>query len=293
MIELTESGPLTLARSHDVPAFGDQLFSAGAATLHAALVEFPSGGAGSFTHTESDITYIERGDVWLTMDGFAGWVHGGSLLVLPAGVRRLIAVTQTRGISIGLGSDGLAGRHAVQPTIVPLGRRGRREWLDRAMLLVERPATDRSELLRSLGTALSDCVEMRERTRHALLAELLRFIEGGAIGGAGSLRDLGDRFGYAPNHLNEIVRRHTGRSIRQWEIGFRLEAARRLLKLPPLSVGAVAAKIGLDAPYFARSFRKRFEMSPSVWRNAVLGGTNLTRLIDEVNAGGVVSISAG
>lgn len=292
MIERTDAEPLMAAQSSDIPAFGDQLFSAGGAALHAALVEFPGGGAGSFNHTEPDITYLESGSAWLSMDGFSGWVHGGCLLVLPAGVRRVIAGTQTRGVSIGLGAAGLPGRHAVQPTIVPVGRRGRREWRERAMTMVEQPAADRSELRGSLDRALADCMEMRERKRVGLLAELLHFLEGTAIRRAVSLRELGERFGYAPNHLNEIVHRHTDRSIRQWEIGFRLEAARRLLKQPHPSVSAVAAKIGLDAPYFTRRFRARFEMTPSAWRSAVLAGTNLTTMIADVNAHGIVSISA-
>ncbi len=53
-----------LAQAGDIPAFGDQLFSAGGAALHAALVEFPGGGAGSFKHTEPDITYSESGSAW-------------------------------------------------------------------------------------------------------------------------------------------------------------------------------------------------------------------------------------
>lgn len=282
-----------LAQSNDVPAFGDRLYSSGVAALHALLVEFPGGGAGSFNHTEPDVTYLESGNVWLTMDGFAGWIHGGCLLVLPAGVRRFIAGTRTRGITVGLGSNGLSGRHAVQPTIVPLGPRGRREWLERAMALVEHPAADRSELQRSLHHALNDYEEMRERKRRELLAGLLRFIESSTTGRSLSLRELGDRFGYAPNHLNEIVHVHSDRSIRQWEIGFRLETARRLLKRPDLSVSAVASQIGLDAPYFTRSFRTRFELTPSAWRTAVLAGPNLTPLIEDVNAGGVVTISPG
>jgi two-component system response regulator YesN len=102
---------------------------------------------------------------------------------------------------------------------------------------------------------------------------------------------LGDRFGYAPNYLNEIVTRTTGRSLLQWQIGFRMEMARQLLKTPRLHASRVAIEIGMDAPHFTRSFATRYGMTPSTWRKSVFGGTNIDPLIDEINASGVVSIA--
>jgi AraC-like DNA-binding protein len=282
--------PRKLALLNEVPEFGDQLYSAGAMDLHAAVVVLPNGGAGSFNHTEPSISYLDEGVVWLSMDGFSGWVEGGSLLVLPSGVRRFSALSHTRAISLGLGADGLAGRYAVQPHIVRLGRRDRSAWRDRTMALVESPQIDRGELTAALIPVLVDAAERRERRRCGLISRFLELVEKSADL---SLHEIGEHFGYAPNHFNAIIRHATDRSIRQWEIGFRLESARRLLKSSHITVTEVAARVGLQAPYFARSFRERYHLAPSAWRAMVLRGTNFVPMTQDVNAGGVVSIADG
>jgi AraC-like DNA-binding protein len=280
------------APSTGVPQFGDQLVSAGPIDLHAAIASFPQGGSGSFNHTEPSITYVESGQVWFAMNGFSGWISGGSLVVMPAGLRTVSAGAQTCGISMGLGRSQLPGRYAVQPAIVALPRRKQGEWLERTLAIVDRPDSDRRELARSVEDVLTNAVEGREKRRAALIADVLATVERNSRYGL-PLRELGERFGYSPNHLNEIVSLNTGRSIRQWEIGFRLEMARRLLKRPDLAIAVVAAEMGMDAPYFTRAFRARYRLTPSAWRANVFGGANFETMAENVNANGVVSLERG
>ena len=279
-----------LARLNEAPAFGDQFYSAGLVDLHASIATFPQGGYGRFNHTEPSVTYVESGHVWFAMHGFSGWISGGSLVVMPAGVRTVCAGSQTRGISVGLGRSQLSARHTVQASVVPLSPRARRRWFDRTLALAERPISDRSELVESLEAELADTVEAREKRRAGLVANLLKTIERSSRRVL-PLRELSERFGYAPNHLNDIVSLNTGRSIRQWEIGFRLEAARRLLKRGDLSIGDVAAEIAMDAPHFTRMFRNHFDLTPSAWRASVAGGNNFEPFIATINSGGIVRLT--
>jgi AraC-like DNA-binding protein len=239
---------------------------------------------------EPSLVYLESGLVWLGLDGFTGWIEGGTLVALPAGLRTMRSGPHTSAISLGLGSDGLVGRFAVQPTIVRLARRDAGMWHERMLAMAENPRPDRSEVRTAAALALSGAVERRERTREGLIEDFLGIVEREADRVL-SLRELADRLGYSPHHLNEIITLHSGRSIRQWNIGFRMEAARRLLKRPELTVSDVASKIGLEAQYFTRCFCQRFKLPPSKWRAAVFRGTNILPMMQDLNATGIVNIS--
>lgn len=279
-----------LALSTGVRDFGHRFLAGGIADLHAVKIALPQGGSGSFNHTEPSVVYLESGLVWLGLDNFRGWIEGGTLVALPAGVRTMRSGPHTRAISLGLGSDGLMGRFAVQPTILRLPRRDAELWHQRMLAMAENPQPDRGEIRTAALSALSSAVERRERTRQGLIEDFLGIVER-EVDRVVPVRELGDRLGYSPHHLNEIITLHTGRSIRQWGIGFRMEAARRLLKQPELSVSDVASRVGLEAQYFTRCFRRHFQLAPSDWRAAVFAGTNIVPMIRGLNATGIVAIS--
>lgn len=283
-------GEDALALSTGVRDFGDQFLAGGLADMHAVKIALPVGGSGSFNHTEPSLVYLESGLVWLGLDGFTGWIEGGTLVALPAGLRTMRSGPGTRAISLGLGSDGLIGRFAVQPTIVRLPSRDAGVWHERMLAMAEKPQPDRSEVRSAAASVLFSAVERRERTRQGLVEDFLGILEG-EVDRTASLRELADRLGYSPNHLNEIIARHTGRSIRRWGIGFRMEAARRLLKRPELSVSDVASKVGLEAQYFTRCFGRHFQLPPSEWRAAVFAGTNIFAMVQRLNESGIVDIS--
>jgi AraC-like DNA-binding protein len=280
----------SLALSTGVRHFGDQFLAGGIADLHAVKISLPEGGSGSFNHTEPSVVYLESGQVWLGLDGFRGWIEGGTLVALPAGLRTMHSGPHTRAISLGLGSDGLTGRFSVQPTVIRLARRDADMWHQRMLAMAENPHPDRSEVRSAVATALSGAVERRERTRQELMDDFMGIVEC-KVDRAMPLRELADRLGYSPHHLPKIVTLHSNRSIRQWVIGFRMEAARRLLKQPELSVSDVASKVGLEAQYFTRCFRQHFKLPPSEWRAAVFAGTNIVPMMQALKATGFVDIS--
>jgi len=69
--------------------------------------------------------------------------------------------------------------------------------------------------------------------------------------------------GYQRDHLNRLVKRHTGLTLGQHRAQRRLTLAKKLLS-EGLQVGGVAAAVGLpDQSYFARWFRRQTGVTPS------------------------------
>lgn len=74
--------------------------------------------------------------------------------------------------------------------------------------------------------------------------------------------------GVSPDHLNRLLRRQTGLTFRQLVIQRRIEKARTLLRGPGhLTCTDVALLCGFsDSSYFARLFRAKVGVTPSVFR---------------------------
>jgi AraC-like DNA-binding protein len=84
-----------------------------------------------------------------------------------------------------------------------------------------------------------------------------------------SLADVAAELGLSPNHLTTLVRRKTGRTVQQWIIERRMQAARRLLGDTDLPVATVSGRVGYrDVSYFIRRFRADHGMTPLSWRRA-------------------------
>ncbi len=90
--------------------------------------------------------------------------------------------------------------------------------------------------------------------------------------------DLGEvaiHVGVSPGYLSALFTQQAGRTFSEFLMACRLEEAERLLAEPALSVKEIAAKVGIENPfYFSRVFRKRTHLSPSQFRqNAIRRGT--------------------
>jgi AraC family transcriptional activator of pobA len=76
----------------------------------------------------------------------------------------------------------------------------------------------------------------------------------------------------SPNHLNKVVREITSRSPTRWIDEAILLDAKVLLGQTQLSVGEIAAAVGIeDASYFSRLFKKYEGMAPLEYRKRVRG----------------------
>ncbi|HEX8866353.1 MAG TPA: AraC family transcriptional regulator, partial [Lentzea sp.] len=82
-----------------------------------------------------------------------------------------------------------------------------------------------------------------------------------------SLREVAAAVRISPGHLTFTVRRRTGRTVQEWITERRMVQARRLLAVTELSVSDIGRQVGFpDAGYFARTFGKVHDMSPTQWR---------------------------
>ncbi len=76
-----------------------------------------------------------------------------------------------------------------------------------------------------------------------------------------------DMLHVSPNHLNKTVKHLTGKTVSKWIDEALLLEAKVLLYQTDLSVGSIAAEIGItDASYFSRLFKKYEGITPAQYR---------------------------
>lgn len=71
------------------------------------------------------------------------------------------------------------------------------------------------------------------------------------------------------SYLAKLFKKETGKTPTQWIASYRMEKACRLLLESNLSIGEVAASVGINDPlFFSRKFNRMFNMSPSAYKKA-------------------------
>jgi len=83
------------------------------------------------------------------------------------------------------------------------------------------------------------------------------------------LSALGERFHISVYHLERLFRARTGYSIGRYRLLCRIAAARELLLTTDLSVGEIAARVGVgDMSNFSRYFKRETGYAPQQYRRA-------------------------
>ena len=81
------------------------------------------------------------------------------------------------------------------------------------------------------------------------------------------LKEVAATLGYSPAYLTDLVRRKTGRTVKQWIVERRMNCARKLLLGTEESITQIAERTGyLDTGYFIRQFKQLHGTSPHQWR---------------------------
>ncbi len=81
------------------------------------------------------------------------------------------------------------------------------------------------------------------------------------------LKEVATTLGYSSAYLTNLVRRKTGRTIKQWIVERRMDCARKLLLDTEKSIDQIAQQTGyLDTAYFIRQFKQLHGTSPHQWR---------------------------
>lgn len=82
-----------------------------------------------------------------------------------------------------------------------------------------------------------------------------------------SNEEIGKHFSYHPNYINRIIQKHTGQSLHQYVLSYRVAKALELLQTSGLSVTEVAEKVGFSSiKHFSQTFKSIYGYSPIHFR---------------------------
>ena len=106
---------------------------------------------------------------------------------------------------------------------------------------------------------------------NALPARMVEALDNYIMENAGeeiSNTEIGAIFGYHPFYVSKVLKEKKGLTLRQYIIGYRLKASKRLLELTDKSISDIASECGFtDASYFAKTFKSYFGETPKEYRN--------------------------
>jgi AraC-like DNA-binding protein len=178
---------------------------------------------------------------WVHPD-YSAWLEGGSKLAfagLMTGPEKTLA-------------EGLAGLDRESPGVAMRVEARVLEWA--AIRLFRTGRSDE-------GAGFCQRVGQASAVERAL--GLLRERIGEPIDLAG----LGKRCGVSPTHLSRLVKRRTGRTLREHQRRMRISAACDLLREEEAMVTEVALEVGYQSlSHFAKAFREETGQSPREWR---------------------------
>lgn len=79
--------------------------------------------------------------------------------------------------------------------------------------------------------------------------------------------DIGNELNFHPNYLNRLMLQHTGKSLHQYLLNYRLTKALDLLQSTSMTVTEVASETGFsDVHHFARFFQKQTGCTPGSFK---------------------------
>ena len=83
--------------------------------------------------------------------------------------------------------------------------------------------------------------------------------------------DIGAALSFHPNYLNRLMIKHTGRSLHQYLLYYRLTKAIDRLQSTSFSIAEIAERSGFsDTGHFTKAFKKQFGSSPKSMRERII-----------------------
>lgn len=86
-----------------------------------------------------------------------------------------------------------------------------------------------------------------------------------------SLDILSEEFHFSPTYISRLIRRSQGVNFTEIVTSTRLSEAKRLLANPALKIEDIRRMVGYnDTSYFIQSFKQKYEMTPTEYRNMIV-----------------------
>ncbi|RKM59766.1 response regulator [Butyrivibrio sp. CB08] len=151
--------------------------------------------------------------------------------------------------------------------------------IEEAMRLADRQeeleeGADPCEGLEGTDTDISFAQETRdgeEIASNIIVGEVTRYIENNYKEDI-ALQDVAGLFGYSDVYFCKLFKQNFGKNFITYLNEFRMDKAKELLADPQINIKDVSIESGYrDANYFTRVFKRMVGMTPSEYRNGVLG----------------------
>lgn len=125
--------------------------------------------------------------------------------------------------------------------------------------------TDTMKLVRLCAKRLSNQEPRQERD---VVNEVIRYINEN-LDQEIHRQDLADHVYLNPDYLNRLFKKQTGKTLKEFVIGHKMDEARKMLQVTRLPVSIIAAKVGYDNfSHFSYAYKKVMGCSPLESRNA-------------------------
>lgn len=106
------------------------------------------------------------------------------------------------------------------------------------------------------------------RAHSALCTEILNYVHKNYADTSLTNEDIAEKFNYHSYHLNRVVKKETGKSLRSYIIHYRLEMAKNYLLTTSYNVSEIAFRTGFcSSAHFIKVFRERNGMTPKEYRS--------------------------
>ena len=244
---------------------------------------------------DSRVIYMISGDLTAVVDGEKlGHLSAGNLLYIPAGVPYKLKSKYVRCVVVTFDPDGSMPepRERISPVAVadydptlchnaailpPFDR-----WIKLDDMESERDTFIRmnniftsaeGEYLAEISATfklimLKVAETVDENALPARMVEALDTYIRENCGEDISNTEIGAIFGYHPFYISKVLKDRRGITLKQYIIGYRLKAAKRMLELTDKSAADIAEACGFtDASYFAKTFKSAFGETPKEYRN--------------------------
>ncbi len=241
------------------------------------------------------VIYLISGDLSATVDGVKlGHLSPGNLLYIPAGMPYALKSKYLRAavLTFDLTDDEPLPEERIPPVVAAdfkselCHKAGIEAPYDR-MLFVEDMESERDTFIRMCNIFTSAEGSYRAQIsaifkqillkvaetvdEHALPARMVEALDAYIRDNCGdeiSNTEIGAIFGYHPFYVSRMLKEKKGITLRQYIIGYRLKAAKRMLELGTKSAAEIAEECGFtDASYFTKTFKSAFGITPKEYRN--------------------------